>query len=777
MNANELKIINETQNYYEDLLIEKINDKFAIMKTINFSSPTGTGKTKMMADIINKMTDDYYFVITTLSKGQLSKQVDDEISKYTNKINYVVYGLNDYTKRTILQENDILDAIPKNHKIIWFRDEGHINTNRWMEILENLSYRIVNVSATNKYDSDNDVRCNFNHTMMLRTVVQNEGEPEDAIKKLLEVKEQHKNIKNYNPCAIFRILDDNVLEIAIECIEEHNLKYINITDESYDMSDLCRDDNEYDVIINKFKIVEGIDIRRAHVLYMTNEPKNPSTTIQAIGRCRRNALLYRDDIDILAPENEALLKSTRVCYVYYNVRGMHIDEDANGELVTAFCPIISVEQLKSDIRIKLDKGFLANGLGILESNGESGEFDVIIDDKTGFKVLSPRTSFYKDFTKISNYRYICKFNRVSFKDTVYDLSNSIIESETIELNSLNCIKFKDFAETASFIHNKRKLIYFTEENIVDVHKLKMDVPIYPNDFEIALMADTLRLVKKQGRYCWEESKSLTSKINKYTKLSRFISNNNYEIFEKCRCYFYSYDNIIFKSKKLNSMFGYCVEFLSKEIIKLIIDNQYINIFLCKLYHPQKGLALFKRELSNCCSINDYNELFSSKILKDDFFKIRANLVRNCIDDYQRIMKSIYDLPGTKIPSVRYDVLMEETNYTSTLFKYAIKTALFIVNYFSLDPNKSNSYFDDYISCNLSTQHVYALADFIIGDTILDLKCTSSINEKYIKQVLAYHWLSTKHNLNINNVMVYDAIKEKYIRINVKTGAIETNIEK
>ena len=129
MNEKELKIINETQNEYEDLLISKIIDDTCALKVINFSSPTGTGKTKMMADIINKMSDDYFFVLTSLSRGQLSIQIKNEIQRYVAKANWLSFGLNDYTKNTILQAKDILAQFPDNKKIIWFRDEGHINTN------------------------------------------------------------------------------------------------------------------------------------------------------------------------------------------------------------------------------------------------------------------------------------------------------------------------------------------------------------------------------------------------------------------------------------------------------------------------------------------------------------------------------------------------------------------------------------------------------------------------------------------------------------------------
>lgn len=41
------------------------------LKTINFTSPIETGKTKMMADISNKIGENYFIIITTLSKGQM----------------------------------------------------------------------------------------------------------------------------------------------------------------------------------------------------------------------------------------------------------------------------------------------------------------------------------------------------------------------------------------------------------------------------------------------------------------------------------------------------------------------------------------------------------------------------------------------------------------------------------------------------------------------------------------------------------------------------------
>lgn len=389
------KDINETQEYYVNELIEALNDKNRdCFKEQNFTSDTGTGKTKMMAMLCNKMPDKY-FVITTLSKGQLQHQIRKNLANDIKQDNFVVYGLCDYTTNTKLQANDILQKLPHDKQIVWLRDEGHIHTNKWQELfnsaIKDKCWKIVNISATNKEEG---IRCNFLHTMMLRTVNQQEGTPEEALDKLLEVKKQHKKVNNYNPCAIMRCLDKESTDRVINGCVKRKLKYINITEEDFDMSDLCEDNNEYDVIINKFKIVEGIDLRRAHVLYMTNEPTNSGTTIQIIGRCRRNALLYRNDVDIF--KDRELLKNTRQCYVYFNVRNMKVDADENGNLCMAFCNKISCEKLKVGSTIHVENGVMDNGLSVIELKDETGDYEVQRDEKTGFNIVNPQGEFYKE---------------------------------------------------------------------------------------------------------------------------------------------------------------------------------------------------------------------------------------------------------------------------------------------------------------------------------------------------------------------------------------------
>lgn len=65
--------------------------------------------------------------------------------------------------------------------------------------------------------------------------------------------------------------------------------------------------------------------------------------------------------------------------------------------------------------------------------------------------------------------------------------------------------------------------------------------------------------------------------------------------------------------------------------------------------------------------------------------------------------------------------------------------------------------------NLSIQHIAGLADYITEDTTLDVKVTGNISEGHIRQVLAYHYLSTKRSdLHIKRVIVYDATSERSV---------------
>lgn len=778
-----LQEINETQEYYVNELIEKILDtNNDYLKKINFTSPTGTGKTNMMSLLCNKMND-YYFIITTLSKGQLNIQIANNMKNLVKQNNFVVYGLCDYTSNTKRTAEDILNLLPSEKKIIWLRDEGHINTNKWQEVLKDKCFKVINFSATNK--ENNGIKCNFTNTMMLRTVHQQEGTPEDALKKLLEIKKQHKKVKNYNPCAIARCLDGKTENLVIETCKKLNLKYINITEENFDMTELCKDDNEYDVIINKFKIVEGIDIRRAHVLYMSNEPSNAATTIQVIGRCRRNALLYRNDVDIFT--NKRLLNNTRQCFVFYNVENMKINQDESGELCQAFCDIISCQELKPNSTIYVEEGKLTNGLSIIELEGQTGTYKVEIDETTGFNIIKPEGDFYKTEIISNNFEKLYIYKRRDMSNTKFNNKKMTYYLEYNIQDIISKLSIKTQRKIVDFDYGTGKLIEKIEDcepyydlderknrsrykiikpNIIEIpndennfffknhfclkilcnkitvkdlnntpHQIYHSYDKVINDYESAIVGtDLMKPLPHSDK--WIESSAVTFKVDKFCKLNTFIENKYKNNLKEIKPKLFTGKNKFNFDKKCNSCLGYCVEYYSKY---LVYGELYMKDYL------DQALKESKIEYLN------------------DFLIVRA-----CMLKYKDNMINAFGKSVSKvIQTISIDKLIQNkyAEFVKTVVELGAKTAKFVKEQMNITaPLTSN---DKLYDPNLSIKHIKGLADYINKDTIIDIKTTNLISRSHIKQVLAYHYLSTKRSdLDIKKVIVYDSVSGKNITINI-----------
>ena len=85
--------------------------------TITFRAPTGSGKTWMMADFMNRLIDeqrDVVFLVSSLSKGNLAKQNYDSFIKNTQNGNFPL--LKPYLINTeVSSEEDVY--IPTNYNI------------------------------------------------------------------------------------------------------------------------------------------------------------------------------------------------------------------------------------------------------------------------------------------------------------------------------------------------------------------------------------------------------------------------------------------------------------------------------------------------------------------------------------------------------------------------------------------------------------------------------------------------------------------------------------
>ena len=749
--------INRTQEYYVDELIKRILDPAnKLLKEDNFTSDTGTGKTVMIKKLAQKLPD-YYFVLTTLSKGQLNVQTSSNLSDVEN---IIVYGLNQFTENTRLKAKDILNQISKSacgRKIIWLRDEGHIHTNKWNEILQGISFKIINISATNQTEG---LRTNFIHTLMLRTVHQQAGTFDNALDQLMIVKKQHEKVKNYNPCGIFRSLDNKLTQDIIKSCQKRGLKYIDLTkNDKWDVLDICENNNQYDVIINKFKIVEGIDLKRAHVLFMTNVPANYATTIQVIGRCRRNALLYEDQknigVNIFSPKNKTLLHDTMQCYVFNNVIDSEVPTDEDGNLVLSFCDTISVQQLKSNIEFELENGQLLNGIKLAEANSTlSGKFVAELDKKTGFNILkyaekrNKSIEFYKE-------------KRLSYNESSLQLSVDAYKTE----NNGKWLIYdgyyeKRIATKQAIVEGRlvtRNIHYIWSDEwikkycyeIIDANGEPIFVPknsqnisqigYYPyekviNDKEQAIVGvDAFKFLSDKQE--WTEERAVTAKIAKHTKLQAFIAKtyDTYLETAKNKC-FTGHNEFEFTDNKLNSCLGYCVEYYSKY---LVYGDEYLNPYLSKAFKEAHTNKLCDGIIIRACLLK----------YKDDMIKCFGKPV-------QKLVKTI---------SMQELVCENLVPFINTVKQLGQKVADFVKQ--KLHISKQLSRGDKLYDPNLSTLHISALADYINKDTIIDIKTTNNITINHIKQVLAYHYLSTKRSdLNIKHVIVYDAVSGKSVEI-------------
>ncbi len=263
--------------------VAQLLNKTASKKEIAFRAPTGSGKTRMMADFMNRIIADnpnVVFVVSTLSKGNLAKQNYDVFKDCRDKnifpdinphlitteigeeeslfipTDYNVYVLarDLYKKGGRLMQgcmNNFLETITSNlfgnglNKTIYLiKDECHQATNN-LDNLSNLYFtKIINISATPnlKRGQNPDVEISdseaVNAKLIKRVELGDENDKvEDAIRKFEEIKKDYRNLLGVNPCLIIQISNKEKAELEwfeIEKIlnkEEHqHLKWMSIVD-------------------------------------------------------------------------------------------------------------------------------------------------------------------------------------------------------------------------------------------------------------------------------------------------------------------------------------------------------------------------------------------------------------------------------------------------------------------------------------------------------------------------------------------------------------------
>lgn len=231
---------------------------------ITFKAPTGSGKTHMMADMMNQILaqdEDVVFLVSSLSKGNLAEQNYEKFLEYAS-IRGEFPNLNPYLINTQTTSEESL-FIPSDYnvyllprdlykkggklmqgvmesfllnitltknlggpgkKIYLIKDECHIATNNLDNLSEKHFTKTYNFSATPKLsrgqhpdvEIKNDDAVNAKLIKDINLVDDENVKVADAINKFEDVKEQYRNLLGVNPCLIIQISNKDKADVEIQ---------------------------------------------------------------------------------------------------------------------------------------------------------------------------------------------------------------------------------------------------------------------------------------------------------------------------------------------------------------------------------------------------------------------------------------------------------------------------------------------------------------------------------------------------------------------------------
>ena len=257
--------------------------KTGTKKEITFRAPTGSGKTRMMADFMSRViaeNTNVVFLVSSLSKGGLAQQNYDTFKSCAEKgifpnlrphlisseisgeeslfipLDYNVYVLprDLYKSGGRLMQGAMMNFLEQitsnlfgtglNKSIYLIKDECHQATNNLDTLSNSFFKHTINFSATPnlRRGQNPDVEITDEEAVSVKLIKEvnmgNDGDTvEDAICKFEEIKANYRNLLGVNPCLIIQISNKDKAEqewTAIENIlnktEHQHLKWMSIVD-------------------------------------------------------------------------------------------------------------------------------------------------------------------------------------------------------------------------------------------------------------------------------------------------------------------------------------------------------------------------------------------------------------------------------------------------------------------------------------------------------------------------------------------------------------------
>ena len=245
-------MLQEAKDLQQRAVAELVRKVEGSRRELTFRAPTGSGKTRMMADFMNRVLgakSDVVFLVSTLSKGGLAEQNYDVFRDCADKgvfpdidpwlistevsceetlfipVDHNVYVLprDLYKKNGRLMQGvmlNFLQTLTESYfgrgmkKKIWLiKDECHQATNNLDDLSEKHFQKVINFSATPNLRRGQvpDVQITDEEAVQARLIKRVELEVDEtipvdaAIDKFLEIRRDYNNLLQTHPCLIIQI--------------------------------------------------------------------------------------------------------------------------------------------------------------------------------------------------------------------------------------------------------------------------------------------------------------------------------------------------------------------------------------------------------------------------------------------------------------------------------------------------------------------------------------------------------------------------------------------
>lgn len=640
-----MKLTNTQQNAVNELVNEfDPNSK----NIVYFKAPTGSGKTFMIANVINDITKKYFeekllFVIATLSSAELPKQMENNLNDYKHYLDFgqylniekvdspsnsktsnksdttysiiaeknkvLIFGTSSFGKNKIFTEEGVFDAfidqiINEEYKLIYIRDEAHYGGET--NVTKSKYLDLYNDSTDNEKQirsaKDDGIKFEAKMQQIAQYVIKMTATPNNKLFKQIVITDKD-------------LEQDNIKLLKPNYCQNEDIKSLGV--------DTLSNKDILEIACNKFKEIKSKYIDKV------NEPSlagiNPAMLIQV--RNKHSSEITDNQFDEEINQIISIIKSKGLTYTIY-----FGDDKSSTKFETTNirekADLKSISQNNSDIDVIIFKIGPATGWNIPRAcmlvQLRNVSSDTLNVQTIGRIRRNPNPSFpddelmkinpnsiSKNYYVYSNYE---KKNREwsyyilqdKFKQNIDDFKfyNGQINRNILK-ETANSKKYND--EILSLIDKKQILNYINNELEYEYNKTHK------------LIATKEEIKDNNGNYVWREKKTLRNAI----ELEMYI-NDMYKIHQNYVSET-TINNINSKINKWWNSLESTEKIYSKNLIWYAIFKLYLNDI--KKLH-QKTIQIRKKENSN---LQEF-ELINTKKLPSNSYQWNTSNFIDMLDN-------------------------------------------------------------------------------------------------------------------------------------------------